>query len=417
MNIPSTHFVVGATTLSGVVFALPRRLLRQIVIAAFSAGFLATQIPNKTSAVGLGIFLLSGFCAGELIRLQQNARLKGLICTCYVAALVITFAFLKEYQFLYLFIRPGSIARWVSIVGLSYMLFRQIHYVVDLAQGQIESTSLWTYLNYQLNAFGLLAGPIMRYQPFAEDWNLSRSLLTDTHQQLKTVARLMIGVLKVTVVGRLAMEVYTAGCQSPIVGNNLHDWGRLAMMFYGFPVYLFFNFSGYCDVVIAAAAMVGIAMPENFNQPYLARNVIDFWARFHMTLTSWIRDYIFTPLYKAGVERQIMPPQRLGYVCFFIALLLAGIWHGSSWNFVVFGFLHGCGVSVNKMWEDRIIKKSGRPRFREYMKSPRVRFISIFFTFHFVCFTLLFFSPDLKGRVNFLCHFASGMDLFAMGQP
>ena len=160
--------------------------------------------------------------------------------------------------------------------------------------------------------------------------------------------------------------------------------------------------------MIASASLVGIRLPENFNHPYLARNPIDFWTRWHMSLTNWIRDYVFTPTYKKGVENNIMSPQRWSYVCFFIALFLAGVWHGSTWNFVIFGFLHGCGVSVAKMWEQHIIRKRGRAGMKSYMKSLPVHAISVIGTFNFVCFTLLFFPTNLAERAHFLWHFAIG---------
>lgn len=413
MSIPSDHFVLAALILSGVIFALPRIWFRQILLAGFSLAFLASQKLNRTSWITLAAFVLSGFVVGEILRRQANAKLRTALMLGYVFALVAVFAVLKEYQFLSLLIPHGTISRWISIVGLSYMLFRQIHYVVDVAQGQIESTNLWTYLNYQLNAFGLLAGPIARYQTFAADWDALAPKLKDTHEHLKSVSRLMLGVLKVMVVGNYAYQAYNLGCSQPIVFTHLHDWAMFALVFYGFPVYLYFNFSGYCDVVIALASMVGITMPENFNQPYLARNVIDYWNRWHMTLTHWIRDYIFTPLYKAGVERQIMPQQLLGYICLFLALFLAGVWHGSGWGFVIFGVLHGTGIAASKMWEDRLIRERGRPGFREYMKSGKIRIFSIFLTMNFVCFAMLFFTSDLKTRADFLYHFASGKSIFS----
>jgi D-alanyl-lipoteichoic acid acyltransferase DltB (MBOAT superfamily) len=407
MSIPSAGFIVGLMIVAGAIFFLPRGWPRQLLLAICNAAFLATQIPNLYSWIALAGFVGSGFVAGEAVRRQKKPSIRSWLVRAYIILLLLAFMVLKQYQFLDFLIPQGTISRWISIIGLSYMLFRQIHYVVDINENQIEATSLWRYLNYQLNLFGLLAGPIQRYQHFEESWATLSPVLTDRHEMLKAVARLMIGVIKVAMLGEYARHAALKGDSEPISAGNLHGWLQFAMLFYGFPLHLYFNFSGYCDVVIAGAALVGIKMPENFNKPYLARNVIDFWARFHMTLTHWIRDYIFTPLYKYGTEKQWMPANRLAYLCFFVALLLAGIWHGSSWNFVVFGFLHGSAVSINKIWEDRIVRRRGRPGLREYMKSPKIRAVSITATLHFVCFALLFFSPDLSGRVHFLLHFAT----------
>ena len=107
---------------------------------------------------------------GEVLKRASKPRSVQLIVATYIVVLLISFVFLKDYQFLQFIIPPGAVARYVTIVGISYMLFRQIHYVVDVSQGQIEQTSLWVYLNYQLDLFTLYAGPIQRYQQFEECW-------------------------------------------------------------------------------------------------------------------------------------------------------------------------------------------------------------------------------------------------------
>jgi D-alanyl-lipoteichoic acid acyltransferase DltB (MBOAT superfamily) len=259
-----------------------------------------------------------------------------------------------------------------------------------------------------LDLFALYAGPIQRFEQFTECWDTLSPVLMNQHDRLKALARLMFGVLKVSVLGVLALRISEKGGGQQIYARSVHGLILFALLFYAYPAYIYFNFSGYCDVVISGAAMVGIKLPENFNHPYLARNPIDFWTRWHMSLTNWIRDYIFTPLYKKGVENSIMKPAQLGYVCFFIALFLAGVWHGSTWNFVVFGVLHGCGVSITKMWEEHLIRKRGRPGLKSYLASKPVRFAATFATVNFVCFTLMFFPTDLEGRLKFLWLFATG---------
>jgi len=405
MTIASTEFLLALMLVAGTIFFLPRGLPRQILLACCNAGFLFLCIPNLTSAIALAIFILSGFLVGEWTRRNQNPRARYYLVAAYLIALLNAFVVLKEYQFLSFIIHPGTISRWVSIVGLSYMLFRQIHYVVDISEGQIECCSLWAYLNYQLDLFALYAGPIQRFQHFSQSWNSTAPILLTTHQRLKSFARLFIGILKVSLLGVLALKVSQRGSDEQIYARSLSGLTKFALLFYFYPAYIYFNFSGYCDVVIAGAAMVGIELPENFNAPYLARNPIDFWARWHMTLTHWIRDYVFTPLYKKGVEGGIMRPQRWSYLCFFIAMFLAGVWHGSTWNFAVFGLLHGCGVSVAKMWEERIIRRGGRPALRNYLKSKPIRVIAIVATVNFVCFTMLFFPTDLTSRLHFLRSF------------
>ncbi len=396
---------MAVMVIAAVIFFLPRGLPRQILLAVSNAAFLSLSIPNVNSAIATAIFVLSGFVVAEFLRRTLNHRARPYLLAAYIFLLLAAFVVLKEYQFLGILFPPGVISRRISIVGLSYILFRQIHYVVDVSEGQIEQTSLWTYLNYQFNLFTLYSGPIQRYQHFTESWRSLAPLLTDTHAQLRALSRIMLGIIKVAAVSAFALKIADHAAATQLHIRSPRDWLPFAELFYVYPAYIYFNFSGYCDVVIAGAAFVGLELPENFNRPYLSRNAIDFWSRWHMTLTHWIRDYVFTPLYKKGVENNIMRPQRLSYACYFIALFLAGLWHGSTANFAVFGLLHGAGVSVTKMWEERILRRGGRPALREYLKSRPKQVAAILLTIHFVCFTFLFFPGDLSGRVSFLRRF------------
>jgi D-alanyl-lipoteichoic acid acyltransferase DltB (MBOAT superfamily) len=135
-------------------------------------------------------------------------------------------------------------------------------------------------------------------------------------------------------------------------------------------------------------------VPENFNRPYLARNMIDFWTRWHMSLTFWIRDYIFTPTYMGIARRWPARAAGLAFLCYFLALFLAGVWHGATWNFVVFGVLNGIGVSAAKLWENVLIARYGRPGLRRYLSSPPVRRLAQVANFHFVCLTIVFLRPE-----------------------
>ena len=170
---------------------------------------------------------------------------------------------------------------------------------------------------------------------------------------------------------------------------------QFAAIFYLYPLYIYSNFSGYCDIVIAGAALLGIKLPENFDRPYLSRNILDFWTRWHRTLGLWIRDYLFTPMYKSIAERNPSRAPSLAFACYFVAFVVAGIWHGIALNFLIFGLLHGAGASATKLWETFLIKKRGRPFLKRYMQSRPVRIAAIVVTLHYAAFTMLFFSGSL----------------------
>jgi alginate O-acetyltransferase complex protein AlgI len=399
MNLYSVESLLVLFAVAAVYFLLPGTQARQAAFAAGSFGFLHSYLPNPLSWAVLAAFLLSGFACGRLLQ----ARPSRLVFAAYITLLVASFAILKRYDFVRWCVPAMVLERPVAIVGLSYMLFRQIHFLVDLMQGQIERPGLWSYLNYQLNPFTLLAGPIQRYQDFQAYWDHPSPLHRDRHELLKGYLRLFVGIIKVVVFSAAFREVYDRMLDrldggGPSVGA-LRTTAAFALMLYSFMFYLYLNFSGYCDVVIAGAGLLGLRLPENFRSPFAARNILDYWTRWHITLGHWIRDYLFTPFYKAGVERWPSRATSVAVTGYFVAFTLAGIWHGSTWNFLVYGLLHGAGASAAKLWETVIVKRGGRPALKRYLQSPTIRRLAVVGTFHYACFTLLFFAMDLdRGR-------------------
>ncbi len=158
MNVCSVQFLIALLLVSALILHLPPGW-RRWLLGGCNFAFLALWVPNALSWAGLLLFVMSGYAVAIWAsRARPTARTRLLFV--YLALLVIAFVILKEYRFLDLLLPKVHIAKWISIVGLSYILFRQIHFVVDTAEGQIERPSPWTYLNYQLNLFTLLAGPI-----------------------------------------------------------------------------------------------------------------------------------------------------------------------------------------------------------------------------------------------------------------
>jgi D-alanyl-lipoteichoic acid acyltransferase DltB (MBOAT superfamily) len=117
-----------------------------------------------------------------------------------------------------------------------------------------------------------------------------------------------------------------------------------------------------------------------------------------MTLSFWIRDYVFTPLYKAIAERWPRAATTAVYPCYFVAFFLAGVWHGSTFNWVIFGMLHGAGVSAAKLWETFLTRRWGRKGFKEYLQNRAIRIAAIAATLNFICFTFVFFTPDMQRK-------------------
>jgi len=412
MTVSSIEFLVLLLLLSGVFFHLPSNRMKQFVIALCNAGFLYSLIPNPSSWLLLAAFLLSGYAAAAYLRGHPRRS----VFTLYLVILLATFIFLQRYDALAYVLPPSMLRHSFRIVGLSYILFRQIHFVVDSMQGQIKDPSLWTYLNYQMNLFTLLAGPIQSYQNFSSTWKRREPVLTDFHALLKSYMRIFLGVIKIAGVATACLFAYnelSAQLFHAYLGWYPLGWLTVILkfggIFYLYPAYVYFNFSGYCDIVIATGALFGEKIPENFDQPYLSRNMIDYWTRWHRTLGFWIRDYTFTPMYKGIATNWPERADSLAFLCYFVALFLAGVWHGSTLNFVIFGLLHGAGVSAAKLWENHLVRTRGRTGLRAYLRSERIRLAATVATFHFACATFLVFTPNLGITLGILKVFCSAI--------
>jgi D-alanyl-lipoteichoic acid acyltransferase DltB (MBOAT superfamily) len=165
---------------------------------------------------------------------------------------------------------------------------------------------------------------------------------------------------------------------------------------------LYLNFSGYTDIVLGAGGLLGFRLPENFNRPWLARNVLDYWDRWHISLTHWIRDYVFMASYKVAATKFPGGARYWSYALLFSALFVAGIWHGSTDGFVVFGALNGLGAALTRAYGDVLRATLGRQRLQTYLKSPTVRLIAIVVTLHYVCVCQLFFATDVDRALAIL---------------
>ena len=219
----------------------------------------------------------------------------------------------------------------VSVIGASYILFRQIHLVVDAPYLAHLPFGVLRYLAYMISPWTLIAGPIQRYDSFCK--GLEEIGRPENDDVLKASHRVVNGLIKAFIFA----PVFLAPSTVTSLMLPQANWVDFSIVLYGYPIYLYLNFSGYVDVVIGAARLCGFtSLPENFNRPYLARNPAEFWTRWHMSFGVWIRYYIFTPLSTFLVKRA---PARLAGAALAITVLitfyLVGLWHGTTWNFII----------------------------------------------------------------------------------
>jgi alginate O-acetyltransferase complex protein AlgI len=389
-------FFCGAAV---IVFHLaPGKRLRQVILACTSALFLAPLVPNLRSWIWFAAALIGTYLALMVVR----ARGRGAVVAAAVTLVLLFYLYLKRYRLLAEII-PFPLAmdmrlHPVELVGLSYMIFKFIHMLIDQWQGQLAPFNLWTYLNYQLSFFTITAGPIQRYNDFLRYWEEMDLQPSDTRESLLLWIRILTGMIKVGVLGAYAETVFHSA-------NRMHAVPTLSealLCFYAYPVYLYFNFSGYTDIVLGAGGLLGFRLPENFNRPWLARNVLDFWDRWHITLTHWIRDYVFMASYKVAATKFPGGARYWSYALLFFALFVAGVWHGTTDGFIVFGVLNGLGAAATRAYGDVLRAVLGRQRLHVYLKSPTVRLVAIVLTLHYVCVCQLFFATDVDRALAIL---------------
>ena len=277
-------------------------------------------------------------------------------------------------------------------IGISFITFQKVSYVIDVYRGISSPQS--NFVNYGLYILyfpQLIAGPIIRYHEIAEQIKDRRAHET-LDNKLLGLFRFVIGLSKkVLIADQVGIFVDEVFAVAPADLSTPLAW--LGVIAYS--IQLYFDFSGYSDMAIGIARMMGFRFPENFNFPYISQSITEFWRRWHMTLSYWMRDYLYIPL---GGNRA--SPRRM-YLNLWIVFLLSGLWHGASWNFVVFGAFHGLFLVLEKGLFARLMKN--------WWKGFRILYAYIILLISFVIFrhtsfvdSLLFirqlfvfqFSPD-----------------------
>ena len=264
-------------------------------------------------------------------------------------------------------------------LGLSYISFQLISYLIDVHKGVVKpEKNLISFAFYVLMFPKLLVGPIVRYRTLAEA--LPEPQL-DVLQVADGIRRFLRGFAKKILIADVLAATVNAVFDLP-VGAHSPFIGWLALI--GFALQIYFDFSGYTDMAIGLAAMMGFRFIENFNYPYVAQNIGDFWRRWHISLSTWFRDYVFYPL-----ERRQLPVvgQSLNIL---IVFLLTGLWHGVTLEFVVWGSIHGFFIVLEGAFLGRLLQRVWRPIRHVYALA------AILLTW------LVFRSPDLAYAFDFL---------------
>ena len=268
---------------------------------------------------------------------------------------------------------PLPLLQVVLPVGISFFTFQAISYVVDVYRGTTEPASRLDFAVYLAFFPHVVAGPIVRAREFIPQ--LRRSAAEPRLDGGRAISLILGGLFKkVVLAGFLSTAVV-----DPVFGApGAHSRVEVLAAVYGYAVQIWADFSGYTDIAIGCALLLGIRFPANFDAPYAATSLQDFWRRWHMTLSRWLRDYLYIPL---GGSRgsSLLTARNL-----MLTMLLGGLWHGAAWTFVVWGGIHG-GFLV----AERRLRR-GRPRVETGVNRALARLL----TFHVVCLAWIFFRAD-----------------------
>ena len=238
-------------------------------------------------------------------------------------------------------------------IGISFYTFQTLSYVIDVYWGRLAAERNFVrYAAYVTLFPQLIAGPIVRYQDVAEDLCGRRMTADGLYEGLsRFVLGLSKKVLLANVLGQLVSDM-TLAAERSVLGAWL-----LAV---GYALQIYFDFSGYSDMAIGIGRVFGLRFPENFNYPYLAHTVTDFWRRWHMTLSSWFRDYVYIPL---GGNRRGLPRQLWNIL---IVWTLTGLWHGANWTFAAWGMYFALLLTLEKLFLLRVLERLPRAVGRIY---------------------------------------------------
>lgn len=274
--------------------------------------------------------------------------------------------------------------RWL---GFSYVAFRLLHTFRDRQMGRLPSVDLGEYLTYVIFFPAFTAGPIDRLERFIKDLRAPFAGL-NFEDFYSAGQRLVLGLFKKFVVADslalIALNDTNAG--------QVNSAGWMWILVYAYAFQIFFDFSGYTDIALGTARLVGIQLPENFNYPYLKPNLTQFWNNWHMTLTQWFRAYFFNPLtrWMRSWDKPLPAPVMI-LSAQAATMALIGFWHGGTWNFILWGIWHGLGLFIHNRWNDATKAKAAAWATTP-AKQAALDIGGILLTFHFVAIGWVFFA-------------------------
>ena len=266
-----------------------------------------------------------------------------------------------------------------GILGLSYLTFRSLQVIIDSYDGLIEKMEIFEFLYFLLFFPCISSGPIDRSRRFSKE--LKTPYSKEEYRELlqKGVWKLFKGVFYNFVISALIYSYWL----SPLGEGILADISYM----YGYTLFLFFNFAGSSSMAIGTAYILGVKIEENFNMPFGAVDMKDFWARWHISLSTWLRDYVYSRFALAALKgKWFKDPLTASYIGYIITMMTMGIWHGLEWHYIVYGAYHGLLMCLNDVLDNKV------KGFKKAKRNPKWQPLFCLVTIQLFSFGLLIFS-------------------------
>ena len=354
----------------------------------------------------LGIVTVTDFIIARTMEQTKNGRNRKLLVILSLCVNLGLLCYFKYTNFFYEMLAPlwgGSFSPLDIFlpVGISFFTFQSLSYTIDVYRGDLKPLhNLLDYAFYVSFFPQLVAGPIVRARDFIPQ--IRQPLFVTNEMFGQGVFFILSGLFKKAVISDyISVNFVERIFENPSLYSGVENLFGV----YGYALQIYCDFSGYSDMAIGLALLLGFRFPINFNSPYKSDSVTEFWHRWHISLSTWLRDYLYISL---GGNRK---GKIRTYVNLILTMLLGGLWHGASWNFIVWGGLHGVALACHKFFRSLL------GRGKNYHSTGLRKCLAVIVTFHFVCFCWIFFrNSTFEGSMSMISQIFSSFHPELFGQ-
>ncbi len=370
-------YIIGLILLPGIFLGVMEKPLK---LYGLAASLLIIGLLFSDSK--LQLFLLVLFYLGELFLVKGYSLLRPKYSQRWILWLTILLALI-----------PLALSKWghlftdrlLGFLGISYLTFKVIQMLLEISDGLIKEVKLVDFTYFLLFFPTLSSGPIDRSRRFLAEVNQIIPRHEYLHRVYQGLRKLLLGAGYKFILGN---SIYTYWLGK--IPTEAHGLVETVNYMYGYSFYLFFDFAGYSLMAIGISYILGVKTPENFDKPFISKDIKDFWNRWHMTLSFWFRDYLYTRFVMASMKKKRFKNRyTASYLGYLLTMGTMGIWHGTEIHYLLYGLYHG-GLIVGTDYFQR-----HSALYKKYKNTPLWVGASTLVTFHLVCFGFLIFSGYL----------------------